>query len=53
MSVVYVKENYKGKTIKGDVKITRNDDKLAYDAEVNDKYLIFDKNGNFLKKVKG
>ncbi len=51
--LTYVKENYKGKTIKEGAIITKADGTLTYEAEVNGQDLIFDKNGIFLKKVKG
>ena len=49
----YVKEHYKGKSIKEAAKITKADGTVNYEAEVNGKDVIFDMNGNFLKEVKG
>lgn len=48
----YVKEHYKGKTVKEAAKITRADGTLNYEAEVGGKDVIFDANGKFLKEAK-
>ena len=48
----YVKEHYKGKTIKEGAKITRADGSVNYEAEVAGKDVMFDANGKFLKEVK-
>lgn len=48
----YVKENYKGKSIKEASKIIKADGTINYEAEVNGKDLIFDATGKFLKEVK-
>jgi hypothetical protein len=50
--LAYVKEHYKGKSIKEGAKITKADGTVNYEAEVNGKDVIFDANGNFLKEVK-
>jgi hypothetical protein len=50
--LAYVKEHYKGKTIKEGAKITKANGTVNYEAEVNGKDVIFDVNGNFLKEVK-
>lgn len=50
--LAYVKEHYKGKTIKEGAKITKADGTVNYEAEVAGKDVIFDANGNFLKEVK-
>ena len=50
--LAYVKEHYKGKTIKEGAKITKADGKVNYEAEVDGKDVIFDANGKFLKEVK-
>ena len=50
--LAYVKEHYKGKTIKEGAKITKADGSVNYEAEVNGKDVIFDANGKFLKEVK-
>ncbi len=47
----YVKEHYKGKTIKGAAKITSADGVVSYEAVVNGKDVMFDANGKFLKQV--
>lgn len=47
----YIKEHYKGKTIKGAAKITRADGVVSYEAVVNGKDVMFDANGKFLKQV--
>jgi Putative beta-lactamase-inhibitor-like, PepSY-like len=48
----YIKEHYKGKTIKEGAKITKADGTINYEAEVNGKDVIFDASGKFLKEVK-
>ena len=48
----YVKEHYKGKSIKEGAKITKADGTVNYEAEVNGKDVIFDANGKFLKEMK-
>jgi Putative beta-lactamase-inhibitor-like, PepSY-like len=45
----YVKEHYKGKTIKEGAKITKADGTITYEAEVAGKDLIFDAAGKFIK----
>jgi len=50
--LAYVKEHYKGKTIKEGAKITKADGTVNYEAEVNGKDVIFDMNGKFLKEMK-
>ena len=52
ISVAYVKKNYKDKSIKVSIKITKDNEKLNYDSKVNGKILIFYKNGNFFEKRK-
>jgi opacity protein-like surface antigen len=49
----YVKNHYKGKTIKEGAKITKADGTVNYEAEVNGKDVIFDADGQFLKEIKG
>ena len=49
--LAYVKEHYKGKTIKEGAKITKADGTVNYEAEVNGKDVIFDVNGKFLKEM--
>jgi hypothetical protein len=48
----YVKEHYKGATIKEGAKITRADGTVNYEAEVNKMDVLFDVNGKFLREVK-
>lgn len=48
----YVKEHYKGKTVKEAAKITKADGTVNYEAEVGGKDVIFDANGKFLKEAK-
>lgn len=48
----YVKEHYKGKSVKEAAKITKADGTINYEAEVNGKDVIFDGAGKFLKEVK-
>ena len=50
--LAYVKEHYKGKTIKEGAKITKADGTVNYEAEVDGKDVIFDAAGKFLKEVK-
>jgi Putative beta-lactamase-inhibitor-like, PepSY-like len=50
--LAYVKEHYKGKTIKEAAKITKADGTVNYEAEVNGKDVIFDAKGNFLKEMR-
>ena len=50
--LAYVKEHYKGATIKEGAKITKADGSINYEAEVNGKDVIFDAHGNFIKEVK-
>lgn len=51
-ALAYVKEHYKGKSIKEGAKITKADGTVNYEAEVNGKDVIFDANGKFLKEAK-
>ena len=46
----YVKEHYKGATIKEAAKITKADGTVNYEAEVNKMDVIFDADGKFLKE---
>jgi hypothetical protein len=48
----YMKEHYKGITVKGAAKITRADGSVNYEAAVKGKDVLFDANGKFLKEVK-
>ncbi len=46
----YVSKNYKGAKIVEAGKVTNSAGKHMYEAEIKGKDLIFDENGNFLKK---
>jgi hypothetical protein len=48
----YLQANYANKKIKESAKITSAAGIITYEAEVEDKDLIFDGNGKFLKEVK-
>ena len=50
--LAYVKEHYKGKTIKEGAKITKADGSVNYEAEVAGKDVIFDATGKFLREAK-
>ena len=48
----YVKEHYKGASIKEAAKITKSNGEINYEAEVNKVDVIFDANGKFIKEAK-
>lgn len=48
----YIKEKYKGATIKEAAKITKSNGEVNYEAEVNGTDIIFDANGKFIKEIK-
>ena len=48
----YVKSNYKGESVEEAAKITDSKGIVTYEIEVDDKDLIFDSNGKFLKESK-
>ena len=50
--LAYVKEHYKGASIKEAAKITDNKGVFTYEAEVKGKDLIFDASGHFIKEIK-
>lgn len=50
--LTYLKDHYKGNSIKDAAKITKANGTVNYEAGVNGMDIIFDANGNFLKKVK-
>lgn len=50
--LTYVKEHYKGKSIKEGAKTTKADGTVTYEAEVDGKDVIFDANGKFIKEAK-
>ena len=47
--LAYVKEHYKGKSIKEGAKITKANGTVNYEAEVDGKDVIFDANGKFIE----
>jgi hypothetical protein len=50
--LAYVKEHYKGMSIKEGAKITKADGTVNYEAEVSGKDVIFDASGKFLREAK-
>ena len=48
----YVKDHYKGARIKEASKIIKSNGEEYYEADVNGKDVLFDKNGKFIKEVK-
>ncbi|NCI52002.1 hypothetical protein GWC95_18910 [Sediminibacterium roseum] len=50
--MTYMKEHYKGITVKGAAKITKADGSVNYEAAVKGKDVLFDANGKFLKEAK-
>jgi hypothetical protein len=48
----YIKEHYKGKTIKEAAKITKTGGEVNYEAEVDGKDLIFNSSGKFIEIAK-
>lgn len=48
----YVAKNYAGQKIKEAAKITDSKGVVTYEAELKDKDLIFDSNGNFIREMK-
>jgi hypothetical protein len=50
--ISYVKEHYKGATVKEAAKITKPNGDIMYEAVVNKTDLIFDANGKFIKEEK-
>ena len=48
----YVKEHYKGASIKEAAKITKSNGEVNYEAEVNKVDVIFDAKGKFIKEEK-
>lgn len=51
-AMAYIKINYKGFSIKEAAKITNSNGEVQYEAELKEKDLMFDVNGNFIKEVK-
>ncbi len=50
--VVYIKDHYKGKSIKESAKIVKQDGTTTFEAEVDGKDVLFNEQGTFLKEVK-
>lgn len=48
----YMKEHYKGISVKGAAKITKTDGSINYEAALKGKDVIFDANGKFIKEMK-
>lgn len=48
----YIKQHYKGATIKEAAKITKANGEVNYEAELNKMDVIFDKDGKFIKEAK-
>lgn len=48
----YMKEHYKGITVKEGAKITKSGGEVNYEAEIKGKDVIFDANGKFIKEAK-
>ena len=50
--LAYLKANYRDKKIKETAKITKADGTVNYEAEIEGKDVIFDKDGKFIKEIK-
>jgi putative PepSY-like beta-lactamase-inhibitor len=48
----YVKQHYQGKVVKEASTITKGNGEVNYEAEVDDKDVIFDANGKFIEEEK-
>jgi hypothetical protein len=48
----YIKQHYQGKAIKEASTITKGNGEVNYEAEVDDKDVIFDANGKFIEEEK-
>jgi hypothetical protein len=48
----YIKTNYKGKRVKESFKITGADGVVSFEAEIDDRDVIFDANGKYLREDK-
>ncbi len=48
----YIQTNYKGKPIKELEKVSRADGSISFEAEVDDKELVFDQSGKLIKEEK-
>jgi hypothetical protein len=50
--ISYMKDHYKGITVKGGAKIIKAGGSINYEAAIKGKDVIFDTNGKFIKEVK-
>ncbi len=50
--MTYMKDHYKGITVKGAAKITKADGSVNYEAAIKGKDVLFDANGKFIKEAK-
>ncbi len=48
---IFIKGHYKDATIKDASQIVRNNGEVNFEAEINDKDVLFDKDGKFIKEV--
>jgi hypothetical protein len=48
----YINQHYKGKKTKEVAKIVKTNGEIAYEAGINGSDVLFDANGNFIKKKK-
>ena len=48
----YMKQHYKGITVKEAAKITKANGEVNYEAEIKGKDVVFDTNGKFIKEAK-
>jgi len=48
----YMKDHYKGITVKGAAKITKADGSINFEAAIKGKDVLFDANGKFIKEAK-
>jgi hypothetical protein len=46
----YLKDHYKGKTIKEAAKVTKANGEITYEAEIEGKDIVFDSNGKYIKE---
>jgi len=46
----YIKEHYKGKTIKEAAKVTKPNGEINFEAEIEGKDVVFDASGKFIKE---
>jgi biopolymer transport protein ExbD len=48
----YLQQHYKGAKIKEAARIVKADGQINYEGEVNNKDVVFDSNGNFIRETK-